>query len=86
MSTSSTFVIQKNVAIPPKRPGGIRSGQQTASKYDSVISSLQIGDMISMPVNQYVALFGICKKRNNGYKFTTRRTDEKGIINVWRTA
>lgn len=86
MSTSSTFVIQKNVAIPPKRPGGVRAGQQAASKYDSVIASLQIGDMITMPVNKYMALFGLCKKRNNGFKFTTRRTEDKGIVNVWRTA
>lgn len=80
----SAFVIQKNVEIPPKNPRGRVTGGP--SKYDDLINSLKVGDMVCVDRGVYTALWAACKKKGNGYKFTTRVTGEKDKVNVWRTA
>ena len=80
---STTFVIQKGVAVPERSWGpGRKAGD---SKYTGLINSLQVGDMINMSKTSYTGLWAMCKKLGNGYKFVTRAQADK-TINVWRTA
>lgn len=80
----NAFVIQKNVEIPEKKRGGRTAGGR--SKYDDLLNKLEIGDMVCLDRKVYVSLWASCKKKGNGYKFTSRGTGEKNKVNVWRIA